>query len=104
MRTNHQRIFTRGGSNNPVAGSLEIERKQFKDMRFVIDGQNQFICHVRFLFLSLYIGLSAGRIAVRFTRFKIGQKFVQLVAEGLNIPELTIDRCKTNISDLIERF
>ena len=52
MGANHQRVFTRGGSDNPVPGSLEIERKQFQDMRFVIDGQNQFICHVRFLFLS----------------------------------------------------
>ena len=52
MRTYHERIFACGGSNNPVAGSLEVERKQLKNMRFVVNGQNQFICHVRILFLS----------------------------------------------------
>lgn len=26
MRTNHQRIFTRGGSYNTIAGCLEVER------------------------------------------------------------------------------
>ena len=56
MRTNHQRVFARSGSDNPVAGSLKIERKQFEDMSFVIDGQNQFICHVRFLFPYLVFG------------------------------------------------
>ena len=52
MRTDHERILTSSGSYNPVAACFEIERKQFENMSLVVNGQNQFVCHVRILFPS----------------------------------------------------
>ena len=51
MSADNQRILTVGGGHNSITGRLEIESKQFKDMSLVVDGQNEFVCHVHLLFL-----------------------------------------------------
>ena len=46
--------------------------------------------------------LSAGRVAVSFPRFKVGQELVQLVPEGLNVAELAIYGRKAHVSHIVD--